>query len=628
MRFAAPMVCLAVAVLIAGSPGAWGGGSEHKADAHGGDAPPKDPHAKKDKHAAPEQGKEAAAPPPPRVGCYYDPNAPLRPPADDHASASAPDGHGKGAKTEHSAAPAPENTAHPAPDAHGKGAKTEHSAAPPVVEHADHPAPTAPAEETKVEHSAAPVAPPAVEHAGHPSLEAPAEETKVEHSAVPSPPPAVEQAHPAPDAHAEETKAEQPAAASAGHDDAAHALASEAAAPESPPAHVSEEAAAKTEQLPDEPVAKKDEAEQPYMLIRTLEAVQDKIAGGSSDAHIYQRQLIAEISKKLPRVSDEDWKQPRNSRGAIIYALSGGDPGVLAKLLSISPVPCVDDNLVKGLLDYSQGRNTEAIALLSKIDARTLDARAGGHLALAQAMLVSADDPKRAIAYLDLARLLAPGTLVEEAALRRGAVIAALGDDLDKFKLLTSQYLRRYSKSVYASDFIRRFATVVTTGKFAENPSLFSEVAEALDMLDKDEQKRAYSAIAEAGIVRGRVQLTLLAAKKLADQAKDDPKRAVQARLYEAAALLVTDDFDRAVIQLKSIDRAALGARDQPLLDAALTVANKMRAPLPEAIAGGEPPPVSAEQGRDVELSQAPAVIGKANKAIGKVDELLDGDKR
>lgn len=620
MRFAAPMLCLAVAALIAGSPGAWGGGSEHKADAHGGDAP-KDPHAKKDKHAAPEQGKEAAAPPPPRVGCYYDPNAPLRPPADDHASASAPDAHGKGAKTEHSGAPTPENAAHPAPDAHGKEAKPAAPAAPPAVEHADHPAPV----EAKTEHAAAPVAPPAVEHAGHPAPTAPAKETKAEHSAAPDAPPAVEQAdHPAPDAHTEETKAEQPAAASAGHDDAAHAPASEAAAPENPPAHVSE----KTEQPPAEPVAKKDEAEQPYMLIRTLEAVQDKIAGGSSDAHIYQRQLIAEISKKLPRVSDEDWKQPRNSRGAIIYALSGGDPGVLAKLLSISPVPCVDDNLVKGLLDYSQGRNAEAIALLSKIDARTLDARAGGHLALAQAMLVAAEDPKRAIAYLDLARLLAPGTLVEEAALRRGAVIAALGDDLDKFKLLTSQYLRRYSKSVYASDFIRRFATVVTTGKFAENPSLFSEVAEALDMLDKDEQKRAYSAIAEAGIVRGRVQLTLLAAKKLADQAKDDPKRAVQARLYEAAALLVTDDFDRAVVQLKSIDRAALGARDQPLLDAALTVANKMRAPLPEAITGAEPPPVSAEQGKDAELSQAPAVIGKANKAIGKVDELLDGDKR
>lgn len=510
MRSGAPILCLAVAALIAGSPAAWGGGSEQKADAHAKDAQPKDAHAKKDKHGAPKHGKEAPAPP--RTGCYYNPNAPSLPPAGEQAGHSAPDAHGGGAK------------------------------------------------------------------------------------------------------------AEQPAAA---------APSGEAAAPENPAAHAAApRATAKAEPPPGEPAAKTNEAEQPYMLIRTLEAVQDKIASGSGDAHIYQRELLSEIAKKLPRVTDEQWKQPRNSRGAIIYALSGGDPGVLAKLLSLSPVPCIDDNLVKGLLDYSQGRNPEALALLSKIDARSLDPRAGGHLALAQAMLVATDDPKRAIAYLDMARLLAPGTLVEEAALRREAIIAALAEDLDKFKLLTSQYLRRYHKSFYAGDFIRRFAAAVMTGKYAESPALFQELAETLDTLGKNQQKFAYSAIAEAGIVRGRVQITLLAAKKLADQAKDDPKRALQARLYESAVLLVTDDYDRAAAQLKSIDRAELGPRDQPLLDAALTVASRMRA-APQAAASGAPPPlVSAEQGKDAELSQLSAVVGKANKAIGKVDELLDGDKR
>ena len=541
MRTGAPILCLAVAALIAGSPAVWGSDSEHKADAHA-----KDAHAKKDTHAAPPTGKEAPAPPP-RTGCYYNPNAP-------------------------SPLAGGEQAGHPAPDAHGG-------------EKADHPA-------------------------------------------AASPPPAVGQAeHPAPEPHDGEAKAEHPAAAAA-QDGADHAPSGEASALEKPAADAAApQAIAKAEPAPAEPAEPKNETEQPYMLIRTLEAVQDKIASGSRDAHIYQRELIAEIAKKLPRVTDEEWKQPRNSRGAIIYALSGGDPGVLAKLLSLSPVPCIDDDLVKGLLDYSQGRNPEALALLSKIDARTLDPRAGGHLALAQAMLVATNDPKRAIAYLDMARLLGPGTLVEEAALRREAVIAAQAEDLDKFKLLTSQYLRRYHKSFYAGDFIRRFAVVMMTGKYAESTALFQELAETLETLDKDQQKFVYSAIAEAGIVRGRVQITLLAAKKLADQAKDDPKRALQARLYESAVLLVTDDYDRAAAQLKSIDRAELGPRDRPLLDAALTVAGRMRAP-PPAAASDAPPPVSAEQGKDAELSQLPAVVGKANKAIGKVDELLDGDKR
>ena len=566
MKSRAPILSLAVAALIAGSPAAWGGGSEHKADAHAKDAKPKDAHSSNDKNAAPGHGKEAPARP--RTGCYYNPDAPLTPVAAGQAAHSAPDAHDQSSKAEHPAAAAPpaaaEQAGHAAPPAHGQEGKSEPPAAPPP-------------------------SPPAAQPASPAASDAHGGEAKAEHPPAAAPPPVTDAVHDA------------------------HAAAPQAAAIAVPPA---------------EPAFKTNEADLPYALIRTLESVQDKIAGGSRDAHFYQRELIAEIARKLPLVTDEEWKQPRNSRGAIIYALSGGDPGVLAKLLSLSPVPCIDDNLVKGLLDYSQGRNPEALELLSKIDARTLDPRAGGHLALAQAMLVANDDPKRAIAYLDMARLLAPGTLVEEAALRREAVVAAVAEDLDKFKLLTSQYLRRYHKSYYASDFIRRFAVSVTTGKYATSPALFQDLAETLDLLGKDQQKLAYSAIAEAGIVRGNVQLTLLSAKKLADHAKDDPKRALQARLYESAVLLVTDDYDRAVMQLKSIDRAALGPRDQPLLDAALTVASKVRAALPAVEPGAPPPPVSAEQGKDAELSQLPAVVGKANKAIGKVDELLDGDKR
>ncbi|NJM33871.1 MAG: hypothetical protein HC850_03240 [Rhodomicrobium sp.] len=165
--------------------------------------------------------------------------------------------------------------------------------------------------------------------------------------------------------------------------------------------------------------------------MRTLEIVQDRIAFGDVEASIYQRELISRIAKKLPLVSDEEWREPRNGRAAIVYALSGGDPGVLAKLLSLSPLPCIEEDLIKGLLDYSQGRNEQAWALLSKIDPNTLDPRAAGHLALAQAMLIANDAPKKAMAYLDIARIQSPGTLVEEAALRREAVIAAAIQDFE-----------------------------------------------------------------------------------------------------------------------------------------------------------------------------------------------------
>lgn len=369
------------------------------------------------------------------------------------------------------------------------------------------------------------------------------------------------------------------------------------------------------------------EPQQPYKLIRTLESLQDRIAAGSREAHTYQRELLSDIAKKLAKVPDEDWRKPRNSRAGIVYALSGGDPGVLAKLLSLSPLPCIDDKLIKGLLDYSQGRSEAAWKLLSGVDPHDLDPRAAGHLALAQAMLIAGVEPKKAISYLDLARIIAPGTLVEEAALRREAVVAASIEDFQTFQMLTSQYLRRFSKSIYASDFVRRFAATVTGSKYSENDALFQQLIEVLDQLDADMRQSVYLALAKSGALRGRVPIALTAARKLAEFSSDDPKMLVRAKLYEGSAQLVTPDYDQAVALLKSIDRAALPVRERPVLDAALQLAERLRAPVRADLPIAEPPPVSAEQGKNAEM-EMPRFVDDAKAALSKAEELIEGDKR
>jgi len=369
------------------------------------------------------------------------------------------------------------------------------------------------------------------------------------------------------------------------------------------------------------------EPQQPYKLIRTLESLQDRIAAGSREAHTYQRELLSDIAKKLAKVPDEDWRKPRNSRAGIVYALSGGDPGVLAKLLSLSPLPCIEDKLIKGLIDYSHGRSEAAWKLLSGVDPHDLDPRAAGHLALAQAMLIAGVEPKKAISYLDLARIIAPGTLVEEAALRREAVIAASIEDFQTFQMLTSQYLRRFSKSVYASDFMRRFAAAVTGSKYSESGALFQQLTEVLDQLDADMRQSAYLALARSGALRGRVPIALTAARKLAEFSSGDPKMLMRAKLYEGSAQLVTPEYDQAVALLKSIDRDALPVRERPVLDAALQLAERLHAPVRADLPTAEPPPVSAEQGKNAEMEK-PRFVDDAKAVLSKAQELIEGDRR
>ncbi|MGF1621477.1 MAG: hypothetical protein ACFCUR_12785 [Rhodomicrobiaceae bacterium] len=369
-------------------------------------------------------------------------------------------------------------------------------------------------------------------------------------------------------------------------------------------------------------------ATQPYQLIRTLELMQDRIAAGNRTAHVGQRTLMADIEKKLLAMPDEVWQEPKNSRAAIIYALSGGNPQILETLLRLSPLPCVDDNLIKGLLAYSRGISEAAKTWLAEIDPRSLAPRSAAHLALAQAMLIAAEQPSKAIYYLDLARLLAPGTLLEEAALRRETVITALMEDFEKFEMLTSQYLRRFGDSVYAPEFTSRFAVAVATGRYAQDDAVLQGLLRTLDSLNSKEQRTAYLALAQAAVVRGQVNLTRTTTAKLTELAKDDPSLGMQAKLYQAAAELVTDKYDEAAAYLRTIDRRELSVRDRPLLEAALNLAVRLR--MPPQVAGpvAGPPEVSAEQGKSVEFGLTDQIIEQARTVIGSADKLLDGELR
>jgi chemotaxis protein MotC len=124
------------------------------------------------------------------------------------------------------------------------------------------------------------------------------------------------------------------------------------------------------------------------------------------------------------------------------------------------------------LLAYSRGISEADKTWLAEIDPRSLAPRGAAHLALRpgnadcggaieQGDLLSGSGPH-----------LAPGTLLEEAALRRETVITALMEDFEKFEMLSSQYLRRFGDSVYAPEFTGRFAVAVATGRYAEDDAV------------------------------------------------------------------------------------------------------------------------------------------------------------
>jgi chemotaxis protein MotC len=392
---------------------------------------------------------------------------------------------------------------------------------------------------------------------------------------------------------------------------AAHAASSHKSAEEEPPA---EEKVEVPMALPPLPVYTAEEvAKQPFGLVRTLQAVQDQVALGSASGHAFQRRFIAQLNEELRNQPPAAWDDPRNARAAVIFVLSGGDPRIVSNLLSRSTPPPIDDRLLKAALAFGEGRMEDAVQFFDAIEVRTLDPSMAGLSALIHATIVAKKDPKKAILLFDDARLLAPGTLVEEAALRQEILTVAREGYLAKFDMLSSQYARRFPTSIYASNFRKQFFAGVARQDFKGTSEWISRTEAELMNLAPEDRGGAYLTIAEEATLGGNVVIGRFAAGKASQLSVSGSAERERARLYEGAALILTDDLEQGVETLKGVDRQRLRASDRDILDEALAMAGRVRKWPDAAIEGDKPVPPS---------------IARANDLMTQVDTLLEGSSQ
>lgn len=364
----------------------------------------------------------------------------------------------------------------------------------------------------------------------------------------------------------------------------------------------------------------------PVELVRTLQLLQDRIARGSTQAHLAQRQLLAHIEQRLVALEPETWTNPENVRAAVAFALGGGGPAVLRRMRETAKLPDDDSALVRGALAYLEGRERDARALLGRFDPRTQPPSLAGQLALTQAAVTVREAPRKAIELLDLARLLAPGTLVEEGALRREIFIHAQGGDAKRFEALSIQYLRRFRRSVYAGNFRQRFATALTRLDFDSDRARVERLERMLDEIEPAERRDLYLLVARAGLDQGRRDTATFAAERALSLSAPDSGAAARARLYRAAALIVVDGrYEEGLEGLRAIDRAGLDESDRVLLDAALSTAVQIRGGAPPAPASPPAaPPANATPSNGRRQIPEAASIARARDALAQVDRMID----
>jgi chemotaxis protein MotC len=315
----------------------------------------------------------------------------------------------------------------------------------------------------------------------------------------------------------------------------------------------------------------------PFEMMRALSILQDQIAAGNAIAQVGQVKMIERMAERFSTVDPAVWKDKRNARALVLYLFGGGNAGALNGMIDKDQIAKGYEVLFDGAMAYGLGDDGKARAALLPIDPRNLPSGLGGHLALVQATLVANQDKPKALQLLDLARLLEPGTLVEEAALRKEMFLIGATGDLDKFAFLARRYVHGFGKSIYAENFRQlevKMAIEIAKGDNAESNGRLEQL---LNGVERPERQMIYLTVAKHAVLEGRSTTAAFAgaaAQKLSE--KPDVNEA-RASVYYGAATVVGNDYDLGVKALNAVDPTRLTERDAALRASALEIAAMIR---------------------------------------------------
>lgn len=355
----------------------------------------------------------------------------------------------------------------------------------------------------------------------------------------------------------------------------------------------------------------------PYMMLRSLQFVQDSVVLGDHSAGEMQSFMIDTIDKRLRTANRAVFDDPRNVDAALIYAMSGGNPQTLEYLASRDLSGNFDSRVADDLRKYLNGKGVLVAKSLGEMAVEYRDEKIGPYLSLVHGNVAVAQDPEAALVSYDWARLTAPGTIVEEAALRRSVAITVEADMVDKALAYSRKYARRFVHSPYASQFADLFVDLVVEhfGRITER-----NIDDTVELMDADRRREVFLRIARAAAISGKNDLARLASAK-AEALKGDAAPAALAKLYGSVADIPTSDIHAAMKAIAAMPEAALSPRDQALRQAAEIVANQvLTRPNPESLAQDQPARMTTAD------EMPPAVAAENIKAGPMTDGPVTGD--
>ncbi|MGV1751136.1 chemotaxis protein [Agrobacterium sp. CG674] len=382
----------------------------------------------------------------------------------------------------------------------------------------------------------------------------------------------------------------------------------------------------------------------PAKILRSLQFVQDSVVMGDHAAREMQKYLLETMDTTL-RTSDASvFEDEHNADAALAYIMSGGNPQTLEYLVARDVQGNFDSRVINVLQKYFNGRGQQAEKVIADILPEYRNGVLGPYLMLIAGNIAVNRDPVASLAFFDDARLTAPGSIIEEAALRRSIIATMQAKQPDK----TFEYIRKYAVRFLHSPYASQFADLFVSFVVESNGGVSHEkIAEIAQLMDPDRAEEIYLRIARQASLRGEVKLASFATGEAAAlTSQTGESRAPLSKLYSGLAGVPGQDVLSASEALASIPNEELSPRDIALRDAAKTIAEQI---VREPAVGT--PPVSADGAPDSpEKAAAPAAGGasvpaepsaqdvagaplneffnKSRARLSEIDSLLEQEER
>lgn len=321
----------------------------------------------------------------------------------------------------------------------------------------------------------------------------------------------------------------------------------------------------------------------PYTMLRSMQFVQDSVILGDHSAGEMQRYIMGTIDKRLRAVDSSVFEDPRNVDAALIYAMSGGNPATLDYLVARDVQGYFDNRVTDVLRKYLAGKGPLASKALIDMRKEYADTEVGPYLALIAGNTLMASKPEEALKMYDWARLTAPGTIIEESALRR-SITVALNAGLTKQGLdYSNQYARRFLHSPYASEFADLFVALAVN-----NIRLIGldKIRDTVDIMEPDRRQAIYLRMSRQATIAGQLELARLAAREAAKIKSPSVSKSILASFYGGLADIPSDNIDKAAQGLELVPEALLSPKDRVLKAAAQVISEEvLKQPNPESLA-------------------------------------------